>query len=44
MVIFFVSVKAATTDMISKRAKRCGDGTFGESEEPYPTAEKRHAE
>nr|ARD71178.1 desaturase [Spodoptera exigua] len=37
-------LKAATTDMISKRAKRCGDGTFGESEEPYPSSEKCHAE
>ncbi|XP_047019018.1 (11Z)-hexadec-11-enoyl-CoA conjugase [Helicoverpa zea] len=37
-------LKAATYDMISKRAQRCGDGTFGEDEEPYPTSEHCHSE
>nr|AGO45842.1 acyl-CoA desaturase HvirKSVE [Heliothis virescens] len=37
-------LKAATYDMISKRAQRCGDGTFGEDEEPYPTSDHCHSE
>lgn len=37
--MFIVSVKAATNAMVIRRAKRSGDGTFGHSEEPDPSAD-----
>ncbi|CAH0581234.1 unnamed protein product [Chrysodeixis includens] len=37
-------LKAATNAMVSSRARRCGDGTYHEPEEPRPKSEHDHAE